>query len=208
MEYTRISILDMVEEIGEDRCKNILSFFSCPLNRDVEDFIRNRALAFAQQKVAITFLVFAQNDGKQELVGYFTLANKFVAIMEDSKLSNSLQKRILKFSQYDDDLNRYLLSMPLIAQLGKNFDKTIKTYISGNVLLDMACAKVMEAQNIIGGKTVYIECGDNPKLYDFYGQNGFYEFGKREKESEELLEGNYFVQMLKYFKKVNQIGND
>ena len=63
-------------------------------------------------------------------------------------------------------------------------------------------------QNIIGGKTVYIECVDNPKLYDFYGQNGFYEFGKREKESEELLEGNYFVQMLKYFKKVNQIGND
>lgn len=145
MEYTRISILDMAEEIGEDRCKDILSLFSCPLNRDVEDFIRNKAMNFAQQKVAVTFLVFAQNEGKQELVGYFTLANKFVAIMEDSKLSNALQKRVLKFCQFDNDLNRYLLSMPLIAQLGKNYDKANKAYISGDILLDMACEKVLEA---------------------------------------------------------------
>lgn len=201
MEYTRISILDMAEEIGEDRCKDILSLFSCPLNRDVEDFIRNKAMNFAQQKVAVTFLVFAQNEGKQELVGYFTLANKFVAIMEDSKLSNALQKRVLKFCQYDNDLNRYLLSMPLIAQLGKNYDKANKAYISGDILLDMACEKVLEAQNIIGGKIVYIECEDNQNLYDFYSRNGFYEFGKREKEPKELLEGTYLVQMLKYFRK-------
>ena len=49
MEYTRISILDIVEGIGEDRCKDILSLFSCPLNRNVEDFIKNKALYFLQQ---------------------------------------------------------------------------------------------------------------------------------------------------------------
>lgn len=43
MFYTQISILDMMTEVGEDRCKAILSHFSCPLNYDVEDFIKNKA---------------------------------------------------------------------------------------------------------------------------------------------------------------------
>lgn len=83
----------------------------------------------------------------------------------------------------------------------KNYDKANKAYISGDILLDMACEKVLEAQNIIGGKIVYIECEDNQNLNDFYSRNGFYEFGKREKEPKELLEGSYLVQMLKYFRK-------
>ena len=110
MIYTQINILDMMTEVGEDRCKTILSHFSCPLNYDVEDFIRNKAIGFAQQKVAITFLVYAENKRKQEFVGYYTLANKFVSLT-NSKISNSLRKRILKFAQYDIEIGRYLLSM-------------------------------------------------------------------------------------------------
>lgn len=107
----------------------------------------------------------------------------------------------MKFSQYDEELNRYLLSMPLIAQLGRNYASPADLYIPGSVLLDIACKKVQEAQDIIGGKTVYIECADSPKLYDFYCGNDFYEFGRREKDSGELLEGKFLVQMLKYLKK-------
>ena len=200
MEYAQISIMDMIEGVGEDRCKNILSSFSCPLNHDVEDFIRNKSIDFAKQKIAITFLVFAREKEKRELVGYFALANKFVAV-EENKLSNTLKKRVLKFSQYDKDMDRYLLSMPLIAQLGKNFADDLELSISGNDLLHMACKKVMEAQDIIGGKTVYIECADNPKLHEFYSRYGFFEFGKRIKDAGELLEEKYLVQMLLYFKK-------
>lgn len=201
MKYTQVSIMDMVNEVGEDKTKNILSHFSCPLNQDVEDFPRNKAIGFAQQKIAMTFLIYALDDNQKGLVGYFTLANKFVAVTDEGKLSNGLKKRILKFSQYDEELNRYLLSMPLIAQLGRNYASPTDLYIPGNVLLDMACKKVQEAQDIIGGKTVYIECADSPKLYEFYSGNDFYEFGRREKDSGELLEGKFLVQMLKYLKK-------
>ena len=47
------------EKYGEDYLKNILSDFSCPLNSDVEKFLRTSAIVFAQQGIAQTHLVFA-----------------------------------------------------------------------------------------------------------------------------------------------------
>lgn len=52
------------------------------------------------------------------MAGYYTLANKFVAVSANM-LSKTLRKRIVQFSQYDAILDRYLISMPLIAQLGR-----------------------------------------------------------------------------------------
>ncbi len=54
----QINILDIIEMYGEDSCKEILSTFICPLNMDVADFIHNKAIEFAKQRIAITFLVF------------------------------------------------------------------------------------------------------------------------------------------------------
>lgn len=68
----------------------------------------------------MTYLVFSDH-AHPELLGYFTLANKFVSITENAP-SKTLQKRIAKFSQYDEELHRFLVSMPLIAQLGRNFN--------------------------------------------------------------------------------------
>lgn len=64
----------------------------------------------------------------------------------------------------------------------------------------MACSKVQEAQFIIGGKTVYIECASNPKLYDFYSSSQFVQFGQRDRDTDEIVESTVLVQMLKYFR--------
>ena len=162
----QINILDMLEMYGEDSCRKILSTFICPLNMDVTDFIHNKAIEFAKQRIAITFLVFKETEIGNVLAGYYTLANKFVAVSA-SMLSNTLKKRISKFSQYDAILDRYLISMPLIAQLGRNYSDTAKEYpISGNDLLNLACQNIKKVQHIIGGKTTYIECASNPKLHN------------------------------------------
>lgn len=94
----QINILDMLDMYGEDSCKEILSAFICPLNLDVADFIHNKAIEFAKQRIAITFLVFIETPKGNILAGYYTLANKFVSVSADS-LSKSLQKRVSKFSQ-------------------------------------------------------------------------------------------------------------
>jgi len=37
-EFFEINLNDLIEELGEDRAKSILSDFSCPINKDVETF--------------------------------------------------------------------------------------------------------------------------------------------------------------------------
>ena len=40
----QINLNDIVEELGEDREKSIFSEFSCPLNKDVENFLNKNQL--------------------------------------------------------------------------------------------------------------------------------------------------------------------
>ncbi len=198
MEYIQLNILELLEIYGEEQLQERLSSFVCSKNRDVEDFIQHKAIEFAKQRVAISHLVFSMTT-PPVLVGYFTLANKFIAIT-GSALSKTLQKKISKFSQYDKELERYIVSMPLIAQLGKNFAPEAREMITGKTLLNMACDKIQEAQLIIGGKAAYIECANNDKLYAFYTDSQFVSFGQRKCDKDELIEESILVQMLKYFK--------
>lgn len=196
----QVNILDMLDIEHENDCQATLSAFSCPLNKDVEDFIHNKAVNFAKQRTAITYLVYLQSKGKNILVGYYTLTSKFVSI-SGKLISKTLGKRISKFSQYDERSGQYLVSIPLIAQLGKNYAQdALSVYFSGSELLTLACNRVQQAQKIIGGKMVYIECSSNQKLYDFYSKNDFYEFGYRIKDKNELSNSPILIQMLRYFK--------
>lgn len=197
--YVQTNVLDMLEYVGEDNCKKILSTFACPLNLDVEDFIHTKAIQFAKQKIAISYLVFAEQDNRQYFVGYYTLANKFICV-NSSSLSKTMQKKISKFSQYDPASDRFMVSMPLIAQLGKNFSTTLPIKMVGADLLEMALERVLEIEHLIGGKTVYIECNNQPKLFDFYSATGFFPFDERIRQTDNPNDAdNVLVQMLKYF---------
>lgn len=198
MDYVELNLLEMLDTYGEDKLMAVLSRFICPQNMDVETFIQTKAIQFSRQRLAMTYLVYAVGDSP-ELVGYFTLANKFVSI-DGNALSKTLQKRISKFSQYDEELDRFLVSMPLIAQLGRNFNPSLTASISGQELLAIACSKVQEAQYIIGGRAVYIECASSQKLFDFYSASQFVQFGQRKRDNGEIAESSVLVQMLKYFR--------
>lgn len=200
MQLKQINILDLLAAYNAETCKAILSTFLCPLNKDVEDFIHTKAIDFAIQRIAITFLTFIETDTGPVFAGYYTLSNKFITI-SGNMLSKTLQKKISKFSQYDSQSKCYHISMPLIAQLGKNFSSpSIQHSLTGSHLLTLACNRVIQVQKLIGGKTTYIECNSNAKLYDFYSQNNFYQFGQRENNNNNLTNNQIFIQMLKYLK--------
>lgn len=57
--YRVVNLGILIEELGEDTVKDILSSFSCPLNPDVEGFLKHKAIDFAKQSWAQTHLVFA-----------------------------------------------------------------------------------------------------------------------------------------------------
>ncbi|MBO6245516.1 MAG: N-acetyltransferase [Anaerovibrio sp.] len=203
--FSLVKLNDVIDELGDEQTKAFLQGYYCPYNRDVENFLRDKAVEFEKQGISRTHLVFASYNGAQVLTGYFTLANKHFHIDSKKghgKLSSNLRARIKRFGEYDAELKKYVINAPLIAQLGKNFAAPIHSFISGDELLKFALGQVKIAQGILGGKVVYVECEDSSKLIDFYSRNGFFQFNTRKLESDEeaFFEGKTLVQMLRYLK--------
>lgn len=190
----------LLEQVGEERSKNILSSFSCELNRDVEKFLHNKAIIFEKQGIAKTNLVFASFKNEIVMVGYFSLANKMLLISNKHNLSSNLRKRINKFAINDNKGNSYHIVAPLIAQLGKNYQNNYNKLITGDELLQMAIDRVQEGMKIFGGKVVYLECENKPKLIQFYENNGFKIFNQRplDKDEKDDLYGDNLLQLLRY----------
>ncbi len=200
--YTKINLRDMSEKMDPEQIKAILSDFSCPYNKDVDEFLQLKAMEFSKQQLASVYLVFASYMKKPVLVGYFALAQKYfhIDIGKNRSISTNLKKRIKKFATYDDALHKCVVSAPLIGQLGKNYKNGYDKLITGDELLQIACDTVKEGQRILGGKLVYLECEDVPSLIRFYEDNGFFSFGSRELDGDERdkIKGQYLIQMLKY----------
>ena len=110
--------------IGEDDLRKVLSDFICPINRDVENFLKNDAIEFAKKKQSVTYLILSEENG--DMLGYFTLAIKPITANPD-KFSNTVKRKLLRVGEYDEEQNMITLPAYLIAQLGKNFDDRINT---------------------------------------------------------------------------------
>ena len=149
-----------------------------------------------------THLIFSSYKDKLELIGYFSLTIKTFRVYKD-RISRALCDKIKKFGVFDADQRVYMIPAPLIAQLGKNFSKGLDKLISGDELLQMAIDKIAMIQQSIGGKVVYVECEDKPKLLDFYRRNGFVRFGERRLDLDEKsrMYGTELIQLLKVVKR-------
>ncbi len=200
--YIGINLKDILnnDSLGENVAKDILSSFSCPLNPDVEYFLKRTAIEFAKQSISSTYLIMASYKDQYVLCGYFSLANKVFCISKDSLPSKNWKRRMAKFGQFDKSVQRYTISAPLIGQLGKNYSNGYDKLITGDELLKLALDKVREMQYIVGGKIVYLECEKKDKLIEFYQSNGFVNFGTRalDRDETDKLYGDSLIQMLRY----------
>lgn len=202
MGYQKVNLSELLSGTEDaEQLHRILSDFSCPYNKDVEDFLHTKAIEFTRQGYSATYLIFASYQNHPVLVGYFALAPKFFHI-NLKNTSKTLGKRIRKFARYDEGMKRHLVSSILIGQLGKNYTHGYDALIRGEELLKIACDTVREAQRITGGRLVYLECEDVPSLIHFYKENGFSSFGTRELDGDEkdAFSGKYLIQMVKYLK--------
>ncbi|MCL2249129.1 MAG: N-acetyltransferase [Oscillospiraceae bacterium] len=202
MRYTVVHLLTLIDDIGDVKTTAMLSDFSCPLAPDVEMFIQTKAIDFAKQGWSQTHLVFTSYKGEPVLVGYFTLASKVITVPLKN-VSKTVRRRIAHFSTYDSTISAHCLSVPLIAQIGKNFTNGYNKLIDGSELLEIACDKVSNIQLDLGGRYAYLECEDIPALVEFYKENGFIEFDRRYLDLDETpyLSGDYLIQMLRLIKR-------
>ena len=115
-------------ELGEDELRQILSEFSCPVNRDVEQFLKKNSIEFTKKNQSVTYLVFSVIGGK--LPGYFTLALKPLTV-RDETVSNTIKRKLLRVSELDEKSDTYTMSAYLIAQIGKNYSECGGKMITG-----------------------------------------------------------------------------
>lgn len=170
-----INILDALEEIGEERVRQMLYGFTCPLNSEIEQFANNRALDFAQRRISITYLLI--ND-INDIVAYFTLAHKPIYISQRN-LSNTIRRRLGRFASSMSNEADFHASAFLLAQLGKNANADEKNGVTGEALVDMALQILEDIRRKIGGGIVFLECENITKLLEFYRANNFKVFSKR-----------------------------
>ena len=167
-------------ELGEDELLQILSEFSCPMNPDVERFLKYSSIEFTKKNQSVTYLVFSVADGK--LLGYFTLALKPLTIRGET-VSNTVKKKLLRISELDKDSDTYTMSAYLIAQLGKNYSEDDGKLITGAELLELAWDKIKATQYVFGGMVTFLEAENEEKLLSFYHNNCFLQFDTRQTTS-------------------------
>lgn len=191
--YKTVNILDMVDAVGEDEVSDILSDFSCPVNHEIENFVKNNAIDFAKRKMSITHLVLNE-DG--ELVAIFTLTHKALELGNEN-LSSTTRKKIMRYAHLNQATNSYMVSAFLIAQFSKNYANGKNFQLSGDSLMESSINVLRIVQREAGGGIVYLECENKPQLLSFYqnNKNTFRVFNDRY-SGEDNVE---YIQLLRFF---------
>ena len=181
------------KRLGEDKLEQLLSEFSCPLNMDVERFLKQQAIAFAKKHQAVTYLVLSLEDA--ELLGYFSITIKPLVVRAEP-FSNTVRRKLARFSEIDKGEQTYNLAAYLIAQLGKNFNDGARGRITGQELLVAAIRQAQILQYQAGGMVVFVEADDKEKLLSFYENYGFKRFDARQTASGKA-EPHELIQLLR-----------
>ena len=168
-------------KLGESRLLQVLSGFSCLRNPDVERFLKKSSVEFTKKNQSVTYLVF--DISSMVLVGYFTLALKPLTVRGET-VSNTVKKKLLRVSEWDEKSDTYTMSAYLIAQLGKNFTNGADKKITGEELLALAWDKIKEIQYLGGGVVTFLEAENEEKLLSFYRNNRFSQFDTRQTASD------------------------
>ena len=161
---------------GEEELKLLFSRYACPLNPDVERFLVHQSIDFTKRNLSVTYIVVAKDS--DELVGYFTLTIKPISV-NASVFSKTMQRKIERVSEVNDQTGEYILAAYLIAQLGKNYKDGMNERITGAQLLQSAIDVIRETQYRLGGTVVFLETDNVDKLIAFYEDNGFKRFAVR-----------------------------
>ncbi|RKI93119.1 GNAT family acetyltransferase [Parablautia intestinalis] len=180
-------------KLGESRLLQVLSGFSCLRNPDVERFLKKSSVEFTKKNQSVTYLVF--DISSMVLVGYFTLALKPLTVRGET-VSNTVKKKLLRVSEWDEKSDTYTMSAYLIAQLGKNFTSGADQKITGEELLALAWDKIKEIQYLGGGVVTFLEAENEEKLLSFYRDNRFSQFDTRQTASD-TDEAHELVQLLR-----------
>lgn len=166
----KASLTEYEAFMGGEDLKRFLDSFSCPINPEVENFLKCKAIASSRLSASQTYLLSSDKTG--ELLGYYTLVLKSYSV-NGAKLSSTNRRLISRFAE-EDEAGNFNAAVYLIAQIGKNFAVSKENQLVGSDLLSFALDEFRMVKSRVGGKLVMVEReSDRPKLLGFYNRNGF-----------------------------------
>lgn len=168
MIYRTIALKDIIKNFGKDDVEKVLSDFSCPINSDVEMFMRFKAYPYECAGMARTYLVTAQDhDNVYGVCAIYSVTTKSISI---SKRMNAKSRRTAFGTTYavGNPINAIL-----IGQLSKNFNHGNNQYITGELLMSLIIEHVKNMDVLVPSVSVYVECEDKPELKRYYEKYGF-----------------------------------
>ena len=188
------NILDIIDYEGEEELELILSEFICQKNDEIQTFLKDKAIEFAKKKLSITYLVNDSETG--DLLGYFTLAHKVLEVPALG-LSNTVRRKMSRYSTLENRNESYMVSAFLLAQFGKNYSVDEERRVSGAELMDCVDEVLKRIQHQIGGAIVYLDCEDEEKLITFYSDvAGYKQISERISERDQTK----YLQFYKFIK--------
>lgn len=167
MKYEIISLGDVLSNYSNEEIIKVFDTFESK-NKDVEHFLKCKAIEFEKVGMSRTTLVFSDN----KLMGYFSISTKPLVVNKKnwSRLSNSVKRKLSPMSNKSEQGNHEISSI-LLGQLSKN--SKYQESIDGDHLLGYAYNKIRELWKLGGGRFLYVEVDKNDKLDKFYNNNGF-----------------------------------
>lgn len=188
MDYTVISLGEILsDEYGQTKIENSFKEFSCSREKDLEDFLMNKAIPYELSGYGKTYLCLdsqALEHALFKIVAYFTIAQKSVDI---SVLSSKQKRKMLGSYPGRDSLTS--VAAYLIGQLGR-CDQYSSTDLSGTQLLNECYHAISMAAKAVGGNLLILECREHmfdkfyknedfKKLYNEVSAEGLYTLYKR-----------------------------
>jgi len=153
----------------EQKAQELISIFVCGKDSDVENFLKERAIAFERMGKSRTFLVFDEDEEEFKVLAYFTLALQVLKV--PGSFSNRKIKNLDGFNAKIHGERITEFPAILIGQLAKN--DLYKDRLSGFELMQYCMSTLLDGQMRLGGRIVMLECKDIPYLICFYEQFGF-----------------------------------
>jgi len=169
---------------NEEKAHELISIFTCEKDRDIENFLKEKAILFEKLGKSRTYFIFDEDEDEFNILAYFTLAMQVLKVPEEL-LSGRKTKALDGFSSKIRGSKITEFPTILIGQVGKN--DLHKELISGLEVMEYCLAAVFKGQTILGGRIIMLECKDIPYIINLYERFGFQKL-ERDYDDGELLQ--------------------
>jgi len=161
MRYKLYSLKELLDNSSQSQIKKLFKTFKCLRNRDLENFLHNKAITFEKNGRSRSYIYIDVLEKK--VIAYFTISISSLSV-------ENFSKETIKYL-YGQEIKLKCLPTYLIGQIGKSDNCKEKI---GKILIKKAIKTIIKSYEILNGRFILLDAINNPKIIKFYEKNGFH----------------------------------